>query len=471
MGIPLLFGYLARKYRKTKLLRDYNPENQVIDNLYLDYNGLIHNVLNELSSESLTDAELCDRIFRDTVKLYKLVKPRKLLYIAIDGVAPRAKMNQQRMRRFKSVLRTEGTELDGFDRNKVTPGTEFMDELSKYLHERFEEISGVNVIFSDVNEEGEGEHKIMDYIRDNKESLKDEVNVINGLDCDLVMLTLSVDVNFRLLRENNKGNGYVIFDVREMKDLILEDIQTSVGFKLDKQRVIIDFIVISFLLGNDFLMNLPTLKIKQNGLHILLTNYAKLYRSRVLNSRKYLVKENFEIDRSALQKYFQLIGGSEDYYIKQHCGGDPVEFRRNYYKTYLKTESEEYIKSMSMVYIEGIQWVTEYYLKGVRDWRWYYPHYYSPFANDIAKTYFKSTEFEYKQPYTPEQQLVSVLPLKSLPEKYNKRVTSEIMYMFPDKFEIDNRDPNIPEHARNALIPFVEPDVLFGVMLKNTESP
>ena len=72
-------------------------------------------------------------------RLFACVRPRKLLYIALDGVAPRAKMNQQRARRFCAARDRERKEAEHpdapkkWDHNVITPGTAFQQKISAYL--------------------------------------------------------------------------------------------------------------------------------------------------------------------------------------------------------------------------------------------------------------------------------------------------------------------------------------------------
>ena len=80
-----------------------------VDNFYLDANGILHKATHGDAGETFAGNEedkfirMCNYI--DT--LVQLVRPRRLLYIAIDGVAPRAKMNQQRQRRYRVARERE----------------------------------------------------------------------------------------------------------------------------------------------------------------------------------------------------------------------------------------------------------------------------------------------------------------------------------------------------------------------------
>ena len=116
----------------------------------MDMNSIVHNCIHGNDTKKhekvsrLSDLEeVWADIMRAIDEIVHSVKPRKLILLALDGVAPRAKMNQQRARRFKSAkeadqlkkqLKGQGKEVqDLFDSNQISPGTQFMYELGKQL--------------------------------------------------------------------------------------------------------------------------------------------------------------------------------------------------------------------------------------------------------------------------------------------------------------------------------------------------
>ncbi|SRR6266576_5323722 len=191
------------------------------------------------------------------------------------------------------------------------------EQLRYFVNKKITEDSNwrdIQVVLSGHEVPGEGEHKIMEYIRLARAQPDYNPNVrhcLYGLDADLIMLgLLSHDPHFCLLREEvkfgpstrKKGNtrsALVITTsfsadprcnslesinfyllhlslLREYLNLEFHDIEHVLPFDYSLERVIDDFILLAVFVGNDFLPNLPDLHIHQNGLERLFEVYKKV---------------------------------------------------------------------------------------------------------------------------------------------------------------------------------------------------
>ncbi|PRT53837.1 5'-3' exoribonuclease 2 [Wickerhamiella sorbophila] len=369
MGVPAFFRWLSSKYPKIikpcledepveingiEYPGDYSLPNKngELDNLYLDMNGIVHPCTHpEGRPAPENEDEMMLEVFKYTDRVVTMARPRKLLMIAIDGVAPRAKMNQQRSRRFRSAqdaeaaqvakeekiaeARRRGEEIDeaihgkkAWDTNVITPGTPFMEFLASSLRYwiSFKLNSDpawkdLKVIISDASVPGEGEHKIMELIRSQRNDPEHDPNTshaIYGLDADLIFLGLAThEPNFRILREDvfaqnrtAKASGlksFIWLDVgilRQYLEIELDIPRT--GFPFDLERAIDDWIFMAFFCGNDFLPHLPSLDVRENGIDVLL----KAWRQSLSRMQGYMTCDG-SVNLSRVQILLRVVAGAE----------------------------------------------------------------------------------------------------------------------------------------------------------------
>ena len=506
MGIPSLFYFLSKKY--TNIFDKTKPH---IDNLYFDLNSLIHpecykileqntkwNDINKLEMEMIKEIKTAINL------LIEYINPTKLVYLSIDGVAPLAKIKQQRDRRYKSIKTKEyiynkkkefaiDTETI-WDSNCITPGTEFMSKLNKELNYFIEneiKFDG-KIIFSSSDEPGEGEHKILQYLR-RKSKNNSEYECIYGLDADLIMLSMiSGRNNIYLFRENYE-NSYDIVNIKILKDCLEKDILEHLtnADNISSQNLINDFVFYCFLLGNDFIPTIPSLRIKDGSIIRLISIYCSIYD----NLNEYLVLKN-KINENFLLLLFENLSMIEEYTLQTYTNYDNnlnknnnnnfkneyekhiFEYEKNIiyekedlnigyddykYKYYNKYFYLDYnldnMDNLYKSYINTLQWIYKYYFYQCSNWLFYYPYYVTPFASDIYK-FLSNNKKEINvsiakknKPIKSIEQLLLVLPPQSnliLPFKYRKLQKSEslIYDLYPKSFSeiiIGNQNwKNIP---------------------------
>ena len=540
MGVPGFFIWLLKNYKKegfviNKSKPDIPPEISTeinnIDYFLIDANCLIHPVCFKIIAENpdLNDNDKLENKMMNAVlvyldKLIEYVKPKKGIYLAIDGVAPLAKIKQQRIRRFKSVAdkimwdnikkKHSKPVTQHWNNNAITPGTEFMVKLHNIIID-WANKQTYQVIYSSCFTPAEGEHKLLQYIRNNQKNNIDMSYVIYGLDADLIFLALSTNSDkIYLLREANEINKNESKEVlnhisiKIMRKSIVNSIhkylskEETFEFELDEVKVVNDFIFMCYFLGNDFLPHIPSLNIHNNGIENLIINYSRTIKELILENNKinYLI-DNLKINSNFLSKFILRLSLEEDtilresFYEKKRfkkCDGDAYEkevfkidnlqfkindpiklgsdnsddWKKRYYKHYWNIEEDEineFSKKLVYHYLMGIKWVTSYYFDKCPSWNWYYPFDYPPFISDIAKYLplinIDSITFKLGSPLKPFMQLLSVLPPQSnylIPKTLRKLMlnsNSSLIYMYPNEFEQDF----INKHRHWAAIPKLPP--------------
>uniref|UniRef100_A0A674PK61 5'-3' exoribonuclease 1 n=1 Tax=Takifugu rubripes TaxID=31033 RepID=A0A674PK61_TAKRU len=561
MGVPKFYRWISERY---PCLSEIVKEHQIpeFDNLYLDMNGIIHQCSHPNDEDvhfRISEEKIFADIFHYVEVLFRIIKPCKVFFMAVDGVAPRAKMNQQRGRRFRSakeaeekikkaldkgeVLPTEAR----FDSNCITPGTDFMarlqEQLEYFVHNKVSTDKlwqNVRVYLSGHETPGEGEHKIMEFIRSENIKPDHDPNTrhcLYGLDADLIMLGLtSHEPNFSLLREEVRFGGKKsqkritapeettfhllhLSLMREYIDYEFSVLRNHLGSNYDFERIIDDWILMGFLVGNDFIPHLPHLHISHDALPLLYKTYISVLPSlggylnengnlNLKNFEKYMEKLS-EFDREHFSevfvdlKWFESKVGNKylneaaglaaekeaaiQATVMEVCTSDSTrclteedddlfetefrQYKRTYYMTKMGVDvvSDDFLAMQAKCYVEGIQWILHYYYHGVQSWSWYYPYHYAPFLSDIKNVAELKLTFDLGKPFMPFQQLLAVLPAASmelLPEAYRHLMNSEnspIIEYYPHDFKTDLNGKQ-QEWEAVVLIPFIDERCLLAAM-------
>lgn len=525
MGVPRLYKWLVSSFPQhiyhsqvnTKVKWENLPlinEGKQPDNFYIDAVSILHNFASEVfkyGDNALKEGEVDEyaglgynkkikkvyQLSMDySIALIKSVNPKYLAYYSLDGVAPLAKQGQQRQRRFLSAKGREETKQK-FDSNIITAGSTFTYDYSLYAKFRFlqcadqdEDFKKLKVIFSSSNVPGEGEHKIMNYIRHIKsEKSMNSRHVLYGPDGDLIMLALCTHLkDFWIIRENFfKKQTFDLVDIGNIYkkiygNLSLQNIKESSVMQI--KNIIHDFVLMGFFLGNDFLPKIQMIDMLEEGLETLIDKYKKIKKERSTDTREWNLTHDGQINNRNFQHFINSLAGLEKFFLisqlNRKCENE--KFKNNtlfdscsltdegkqyfHYDTYevlytakkLNNNADDAVKN----YFDGLNWVLEYYVSGCPHWMWIYPYHHAPLMKHMSSavndTKLKNVDWEDSTPVLPFRQMMCVIPPLSKEVLHeNLRFVYDhnmLKKYYPGSFEIDFEGKK-QDWQGVAMLPFI----------------
>lgn len=472
MGIPSYFKRLLQT-KKNIVLRTVPIQ---VDALAIDFNCIVYNCLrspelpaypgaSEEEPHRAWEQKLLTEVCATLKDIHESAGKPKNVFVAVDGVVPMAKIRQQRMRRFKSVWWAEKEvemgvrkrEEPRWDTNAITPGTQFMDSLTTRVGTF---CTQKNWEFSSSNENGEGEHKLMRWLRE-KSHIQN--SIIFGLDADLILLSMLYSKlqskSVWLMREKSEFQDaganckYMYLDINRLVD------------ELDTKEHLLDYVVGMSLLGNDFLPHGITLKIKDNGHERLVSELNRLH-----SQKKYLV-ENGLVQLDSLKYLLSSFASTEEQDMKQAIkkkrNMKPMAPRNDVEKQMLPVQrlplewnaekifgtpeglAEDWKdiyrtftpKEACASYLYGLQWILDYYLGKQIVVCWYFHWNLPPLWCDLVECLNNPAIVKYTPPENyklqPQEQLALVLPMESyhlIRDSRLKTLPSALPQFFPSRF-------------------------------------
>lgn len=495
MGIPSYFSYIIKNYSNIiRNLKYFTSDGNIeFKHLYMDCNSIIYDSVHSIENNNNTtdiESEIIDTVINKIRAYIEFINPTETVFIAFDGVAPFAKMEQQRVRRYKSWFLSENSFSNSpnqvkWNTSAITPGTTFMNKLSSAVENVFNykncKLNIKNIIVSGSNFPGEGEHKMYKYIRDINS--KNDFIAVYGLDADLIMLSifhLKYSKNIFVFRETPDFFKHLIpsdtlpnephfLDIR----LLSVSILCEMNCRYSTTSRINDYVFLCFFLGNDFLPHFPAMNIRTHGI----TSLLDIYRNCIGNyNDKYLISietnkilwknvgilikeiaknekqlllseynvrkkfdhfkflENTPEEKENILLNVPIIYRAEEKYI---CPEEPF-WENRYYSTLFHEKTN--IKDICKNYYEGLDWVYNYYNSDCPNWRWKYNYHYPPLFADLNRnlpsTNDSLTLKDNYGPVSPNVQLCYVLPyysLNLLPKDIENKLKMNYSNIYPSE--------------------------------------
>ena len=416
MGVSGLLTYLRRKHKyviRTSL-------QGIVTSISIDANSWIHNCAQRVHgygapkwsdkevamqtrrkeyNKTRTEWQLEQELFRRiTDGLFNIIREydvRELLVIAIDGVVNAGKMNQQRYRRYRSGNTKK--EKGVFDNTCISPGTPFMfrldEHIKTWLKSQFRFLPR-RVVYSGHLAPGEGEHKILAYMRKPDFYPKTGINIVHGMDNDLVFLSLISPVE-NIYLGKDKGARDEFASINELKK--------SLWYQMNKSPTSVnDFVLMAFLFGNDFVpKNMMLKKDTVGAFDALFDAYRELGKS--------LTDDMGEIDWKNFSEYIAVLNDQQINLLEElsyKSYDNPIEFLQDsmtedgidfalykqlsYEKSLLPKDNsvlqlevtQRKIALMSREYVTALAWIWQYYTRGPVDEDFFYTYEYAPLLGD-----------------------------------------------------------------------------------------